>query len=72
MSVLKSKFRVFKIGLNIALLATLFVLLAQNVELVDVKVLFWEIHTPLSILLLGTAMLGASIVFIAVLLFGKD
>ncbi|MEM8523513.1 MAG: lipopolysaccharide assembly protein LapA domain-containing protein [Bacteroidota bacterium] len=72
MSILKSKFRTFKISLNIALLAALVVVLVQNVQLIDVEILFWEAHISLSVLLLGTAILGASIVFIAVLLFGRN
>lgn len=70
MNTIKSKFRTFKIGLNIFLLTILVIILAQNVRPIDMRILFWEVHIPLVILLMGTAVLSAMIAFISILMIG--
>ena len=65
------KLRLLKIGINIGLLSILLIVLAQNVQQVDMEILFWEAHIPLVVLLLGTALLSALIVFIGVFIIGR-
>ena len=61
----------FKLGINLVLIATLITIFSQNVDPVDVRVLAWDIHVPLVLLLLIMAVLGAAITFIFVLLSGR-
>mgnify|MGYP002624328632 CR=1 FL=1 len=71
MSTIKSGFKIFKIGFSLFLISTLTIIIAQNVQPVDVEVLFWELHIPLVFLLLGTALFSAMVVFFTVLVKGR-
>ena len=72
MSTIRSKTKTFKIGINITLLVLLTIILAQNIQPVDIDILFWQLHIPLVVLLLATALLGALIVFVFVLILGRN
>ncbi|MEL6922952.1 MAG: LapA family protein [Bacteroidota bacterium] len=72
MTTIKSKFRIFKVGVNLILLTTLIIVLSQNAQKVDVDLLFWQVHVPLVILLLGVALFSALIVFITILMVGRN
>ena len=71
MSTSRSKFRLFKYFINFILLSGLAIVLSQNVQKVDVDLIFWQVHIPLVVLLLGTAIVSALIVFISVLIIGR-
>lgn len=67
----KSKIKTWKIGLQLMLLAILGIVLSQNAHPVDIELLFWEVHVPLVFLLIGTAVLGALLMFVTVLIKGS-
>jgi uncharacterized integral membrane protein len=71
MSTLNSKFKIFKIGISLLLITALTILLAQNIQPVNVDLIFWKINVPLVLLLLGTAVLSALIVFFTIIIKGK-
>ena len=71
MSSILAKIRFWKIGINVLLLALLCVILFRNSQPVEVDLLFWQAEISLVFLLIGTAILGALITFITVMIKGR-
>lgn len=68
----KSKFKLFKVFINIILLGCLGVVLYQNNQAVQVELLAWKVEVSLTFLLMGIALLGALITFLTVVWIGKN
>ena len=71
MELKKSRFKTWKLGLNLFFLGILGIILYQNVRPIEVELLFWEVKISLTILLLITTFLGALIALTSVIMIGS-
>ncbi|KAA3638081.1 MAG: LapA family protein [Bacteroidetes bacterium] len=62
----QTKGKLWKFVLQVILITLFCTLLFQNVHLVSVELLLWEVHIPLALLLIGTAVTGVLITFLVV------
>lgn len=58
--------KLWKVILQLLLIILLGILLFQNIQLIEVELFFWQVRVPLTILFIGTAVIGALFTFLIV------